>query len=262
MGDKKESVLLTGGSHGMGASHAKSLAQNGWHVCVADLVDARELVTAIVNLGGTASFHRLDVTRAESWESLTNELSDANYRLTGLVNNAGISHRCSISDTNDDDWRHVIDVNLSGPFYGMRAIAPILKQNGGGSIVNIASTSALIGYHAAAYTASKWGLRGLTKTAAAEYAPWHVRVNSIHPGLINTRMVKDADAFVSSSIESIPASRAGEPEEISSAVVFLLSSASSYMTGSEVVLDGGLTGAGTYWRINNEAANRSLGGDL
>lgn len=262
MAEMKDAVLITGGSQGMGASHAHVLAKAGWHVYIADVINAAGVVVDITSAGGSASFHTLDVTNSQSWEMLAEELRHQRVSLRGLVNNAGVSHRYGIMATTDADWQRVLDINLSGPFYGMRSMAPLIRDSGGGSIVNISSTSGLIGYHAAAYTASKWGVRGLTKTAATEYAPWGIRVNSIHPGLIDTPMVGGADAFVSSSLESIPTGRAGNPEEVSAAVAFLLSPASSYMTSSELTVDGGLTGSGTYWRINREAAERSKGGDL
>ena len=246
----------------MGASHARVLARAGWHVCIADVRDGAEVVAEIQSAGDSASFDVLDVTDPAAWRGLAEQLRARHGGLGGLVNNAGVSFRHGIMDTGDDDWRRVLDVNLSAPFYGMRAMAPLIRDHGGGSIVNISSTSGLIGYHAAAYTASKWGLRGLTKTAAAEYAPWNIRANSIHPGLIDTPMVSGADAFVGASLDSRPSGRAGDPGEVSAAVRFLLSAESSYMTGSEVTVDGGLTSSGLYWRINDDAEQRSRGGDL
>ncbi|PCC45513.1 SDR family NAD(P)-dependent oxidoreductase [Brevibacterium aurantiacum] len=262
MDDATATIVITGGSRGMGASHAISLAEAGWNICIADITNGNEVCSQLHKLGYNASFYELDVTNSSSWNDLANVLLEDKQRIYGLVNNAGVSFRKGIMETGDSDWNRVIDVNLSGTFYGMRAIAPLIRDSGGGSIVNISSISGQIGYHAGAYAASKWGVRGLTKTAAAEFASWGIRVNSIHPGLIETPMVDGADAFVSSSIESIPAARAGSPKEVSHGVEFLMSSASSYMTASEITIDGGLTGGGTYWRINHEADARSNGGDL
>lgn len=262
MDDTPQTVVITGGSRGMGASHAISLAEAGWDICIADITDGHEVCSHVNKAGYNAQFYELDVTNPSSWNELADTLREDKQRIYGLVNNAGISFRKGIMETGDDDWNRVIDVNLSGTFYGLRAIAPLIRDAGGGSIVNISSISGQLGYHAGAYAASKWGVRGLTKTAAVEFADWGIRVNSIHPGLIETPMVDGADAFVSSSVESIPASRAGSPKEVSHGVEFLMSSAASYMTASEITIDGGLTGGGTYWRINHEAAARSNGGDL
>lgn len=262
MADRKGVVLVTGGAQGMGASHSEALAKAGWHVCVADVKDTQATVQAIRAEGGAASGHVLDVADSDSWAQLAATIKSELGALTGLVNNAGISFRHGINDTDDANWNKIVAVNLSGVFFGMRTMAPLMRDSGGGSIVNISSISGQLGYHGAAYGASKWGVRGLTKSAAGEYAPWGIRANSIHPGLIDTPMVSNADAFVASSLKSIPLSRAGTPTEISAAVVFLLSPESSYLNGSELTVDGGLIAAGTYWRIRHEAAEKSSGGDL
>lgn len=262
MAERKEVVLITGGARGMGASHAQALAKAGWHVCVADLKDTAQIVRAIQDDGGSASGHLLDVADSNAWNALADQIRREFGGLAGLVNNAGVSYRHGISDTDDANWHKVININLSGVFFGMRAMAPVMRDSGGGSIINISSISGQLGYHGAAYGASKWGVRGLTKSAAGEYAPWGIRTNSIHPGLIDTPMVSNADAFIASSLESIPFGRAGRPDEISAAVVFLMSPESSYLNGSELTIDGGLIAAGTYWRIRHEAARRSKGGDL
>ena len=262
MAEHKGVVLITGGAQGMGASHSEALAKAGWHVCVADVKDTAPTVRAIQAQGGSASGHRLDVVDSEAWNALAAHIKSEFGGPAGLVNNAGVSYRHGISDTDDANWHKVIGVNLNGVFFGMRAMAPLMRDSGGGSIINISSISGQLGYHGAAYGASKWGVRGLTKSAAGEYAPWGIRTNSIHPGLIDTPMVSNADAFVASSLESIPFGRAGTPAEISAAVVFLMSPESSYLNGSELTIDGGLIAAGTYWRIRHEAAQRSKGGDL
>ncbi|WP_298012579.1 SDR family NAD(P)-dependent oxidoreductase [uncultured Castellaniella sp.] len=262
MADRRACVLVTGAAQGMGASHALALARSGWHVCLADVRDVASVVDAIRAEGRSASGHVLDVTDSDAWARLADQIARGPSPLAGLVNNAGVSYRQGIHGTDDANWRRVLDINLTGAFYGMRAMAPLMKEGGGGSIVNISSIAGQLGYHGAAYGASKWGLRGLTKSAAAEYAAWGIRANSIHPGLIETPMVSGATAFVASSLQSIPLSRAGKPSEVSAAVVFLISPDSSYLSGSELTVDGGLVAAGTYWRINHEAAARSVGGDL
>ncbi|MGH8843211.1 MAG: SDR family NAD(P)-dependent oxidoreductase, partial [Advenella sp.] len=201
MADHKGAVIITGGAQGMGQSHAQALAQAGWHVCVADVKDTDATVAAIRDSGGSASGHVLDVTDSRSWEALADDIRNNLGPLVGLVNNAGVSYRQGIGDTDDANWDRVMAVNLTGAFYGIRTMAPLMRESGGGSIVNISSISGQLGYHGAAYGASKWGLRGLTKSAAAEYAPWGIRANSIHPGLIETAMVNSATAFVASSLK-------------------------------------------------------------
>ncbi|MCG7300564.1 SDR family oxidoreductase [Brevibacterium ravenspurgense] len=262
MAEQKKAAVLTGAARGMGASHAKTLAAEGWHVCVADVLDPTNTVEAINSAGGNATGYELDVTDEASWESLVEKIQEEGLPVSALVNNAGVSYRKGIAETTVEKWNFVNAVNVTGPFLGMKHIAPLIRESGGGSIVNISSTSGIVGYHAAAYTASKWGLRGLTKTGAFEYAPWNIRVNSVHPGVIDTPMVAGADAFVSASLESVPFERAGQPEEVSNAISFLLSDKSTYMNGSEVVVDGGLTSAGMYWKILKDANARSQGGDM
>ena len=252
MDEQKKIALVTGASQGMGATHAILLAKAGWRVCLADVKNSDDILLKIADEGGSATSFYLDVADSENWISLTAEIESNFGKLHGLVNNAGISYRSGIMETSDEDWRKIMEINLSGVFYGMRAVAPLMHKSGGGSIVNISSIAGQLGYHGAAYGASKWGVRGLTKSAAAEFAPWNIRVNSIQPGLIETPMVSDALPFITSSLKSIPLSRPGRPEEVSAAIVFLLSEEASYISGSELNVDGALIAGGTYWRVKND----------
>ncbi|MFR9728311.1 SDR family NAD(P)-dependent oxidoreductase [Saccharopolyspora sp. MS10] len=246
-------ALITGAARGMGAAHAAALGRRGVHVCLADVLDAGPVAADIIAAGGSASAHELDVTDPGSWARVVGEIRAERGNLGGLVNNAGISRRLGFTDTTEEVWDRVLRVNLSGPFHGMRAVAGLMRESGGGSIVNISSISGQIGYFSPSYSASKWGLTGLSKSAAGEFAAWGIRVNSVHPGLVGTPLLDGADAFVASAVASIPAGRTGTPEEITEAVLFLLSERSAYLTGSEVTVDGGLVSNGLYHRILAES---------
>lgn len=245
-------VLVTGGARGMGAAQAARLASQGAHVCVSDLLaeEAEKLVAEIKVGGGSATYHELDVSDSAAWSALISEIGREFGRLDGLVNNAGVPLRSTLMDISDQDWRRVMSVNLDGCFFGIRSAAPLLRDSGGGSIVNISSIAGQIGYHATGYGVSKWGVTGLTKSAAMELAPWKIRVNSVHPGLVATVLMEQADpAFIEATVRGTPLGRPGKTEEVAAAVAFLLSDDSQFVTGSEVTVDGGLASCGTYWQI-------------
>ncbi|WP_406152094.1 SDR family NAD(P)-dependent oxidoreductase [Streptomyces sp. NBC_01012] len=246
-------VLITGAAAGMGAEHARALARRGSHVHLADIADCAPLVREITEAGGRATAHTLDVTDPAGWRAVVDAVRSADGRLDGLVNNAGVSRRLRFMDTTEEVWDRVLRINLHGPFHGMQAVAPLMRDSGGGSIVNISSISGQIGYFSPSYSASKWGLTGLSKSAAGELAAWRIRVNSLHPGLVGTGLLAGSDTFVESALRSVPAGRLGEVDEVTDAVLFLLSDRSSYMTGGELTLDGGLVSNGLYHRILDDA---------
>ncbi|WP_230312295.1 SDR family NAD(P)-dependent oxidoreductase [Paracoccus lichenicola] len=243
-----KTVIVTGGGRGQGAAHAELLAAAGAHVLICDVLEAEGEALA-ERLGEKARFLRLDVTDAEAWDGAVRTAVDWTGRLDVLVNNAGIINRKIIRDMTPDEWRRVIDVNLTGAFLGIRAAAPAMRQ--GGSIVNIASNSAFSGHYDPAYTASKWALRGLTRTAAMEYAESGIRVNAICPGLIVTDLNRNSP-HLGPMIGITPMARAGEADEVAQLVLFLASDASSFITGEDVVIDGGFTAGAAYRRVARE----------
>ncbi|MCJ0903074.1 SDR family NAD(P)-dependent oxidoreductase [Rhodococcus sp. ARC_M6] len=250
-------VLVTGGAAGMGAHHARTLAARGSHVCVADVADSSELIDEITAAGGSASGHTLDVSDAAAWTFLVDDIRTAHGELGGLVNNAGISRRLEFMDTPDDIWELTMKINLFGPFYGMKAVAPLMRESGGGSIVNISSIAGQIGYFSPAYSSSKWGLTGLSKSAAGNFAQWGIRVNSVHPGMVGTALLGTTSDFIDASLKSVPLARMGTLNEITEAVLFLLSDKSTYTTGTEMTVDGGLVSNGLYHRVIAETGELS-----
>lgn len=233
-------VLITGGARGIGAAVARAFHATGAHVVVADVLD-EEGGRLAQQLGDRAYYVHLDVTRAEDWSEAVAAAERLAGPLTALVNNAGILAVGSIEAQSEADFRHVLDVNLTGTWLGMRAALPSLRRAGGGTVVNVSSTAGLQGYaDIGAYVASKWAVRGLTRTAALEFAPDGVRVCSVHPGPIRTPMT---EGMADSAVAGQPLARFGEPEEVARMVLFVVTQA-TYSTGCEFVVDGGAV-AGT-----------------
>lgn len=226
-------IIITGGAGGIGGALVRLLRAQGAQVMIADRQDTDG--AALARETG-ALYQHLDVTDATAWAAAVDAAEKAFGGLNALVNNAGILGFGSVTSTTPDDFRRVIEVNLTGAFLGIRAAAPAIARAGGGAIVNTSSTAGLMGYGGiAAYVSSKWGLRGLSKAAALDLAPSGIRVASIHPGPIRTNMTQ---GFGDETTATQPIPRFGEPEEVARLMRFVLCEA-SYSTGSEFVVDGG-----------------------
>ena len=245
-------ALVTGAAAGIGEATAKRFAEEGAHVYVTDLnkEPTQAVVDAIVAAGGAATARVQDVTDEADWDILMQEIMTAHGKLDVLVNNAGIGTTGTVEETTLEDWRRTQAVNLEAVFMGTRAAVKVMKNNGG-SIINISSIEGIVGEaNAAAYNASKGGVRIFTKSAALHCAAedYNIRVNSVHPGFILTAMVEDGIAamgeaagaqMLSRVTSEIPLKTMGEPLDIANGCLFLASDESRYMTGSELVIDGG-----------------------
>ncbi|MGW5276376.1 glucose 1-dehydrogenase [Streptomyces sp. NPDC004044] len=233
-------ALVSGAARGMGAAHARRLVEEGARVVVADLLD-KEGEALVAELGDDARYVHLDVTDYDAWQAAVHVAVETFGGLDVLVNNAGIANSAPIEDYSVDAWHSILAVNLTGTFYGIKAAIAPLRTGGRGSIVNISSTAGIKSYgHMAGYTASKFGVRGLTKAAALDLGRYGIRVNSVHPGGIRTPMTEGVTVQ-----EHLALGRLGEPEELAEVVVFLASDESSYATGTEFVIDGGETAGQT-----------------
>lgn len=237
-------ALITGAAQGQGAAEARLFVREGATVVLADIADERGTALA-EDLGPAAQYEHLDVTSVEDWQRVADGIAIRHGRLDVLVNNAGIGippHRTATAPA--AGHQRTIDVNFTGVWNGMRAAYPLMRASGGGSIVNISSIDGLVGVaYMASYTASKFAVTGLTKSLALEWGADNIRVNSVHPGVIDSPMVENAPADVRQRIDHLmqlqPIKRMGRPEEVAYLVLFLASDESSYCTGAEFVIDGG-----------------------
>jgi 3alpha(or 20beta)-hydroxysteroid dehydrogenase len=235
-------ILITGGARGQGAAEARLFVSEGARVIITDVREdlgqqlARELGQ------GAAIFVRHDVSSETDWQKAIDAAASLGG-LHGLVNNAGIYQPATLMETDVALFERHMRVNQLGPFLGMKAVVPLMEQSGGGAIVNISSVAGLRGSPGAiAYSATKWALRGMTKAAAVDLAPRNIRVNSIHPGPIDTPMLDVRTPEQNEHrLQSVPMKRRGTPEEVADLVLFLVSDESRYITGAEVAIDGGAT---------------------
>jgi 3alpha(or 20beta)-hydroxysteroid dehydrogenase len=237
-------VVITGALGGQGAAETLVLLASGADVVATDLADvvSPELATAAEGLRGTLRYRRLDVGSPEGWHELAAFVSELGG-LQGLVNNAGIPFRARLGDIELEDWDRVMRINLTGPMLGIQALVPLMPA--GSSIVNVGSLAALNAHYTVAYTASKWGLRGLTHVAATEFGARGIRANIVHPGYVETNMMASAPAIMTATqLALTPLGRTAQPEEVGAVVAFLLSDLSSYVTGAEIPIDGGFSSSG------------------
>jgi len=234
-------AIITGAAQGMGAAHAKKFIDEGAKVVITDL-NAEKGQALAKELGDNAVFVKQNVTSTEDWEKVVAETEKVFGQVDILVNNAGITMAKSILKMTEEEYRRIVDINQVSVFLGMKTVVPAMQKAGGGSIVNISSMNGIVG-GAIGYTDTKFAVRGMTKAAALECANYGIRVNSVHPGVIATPMVvqEDTKAAVEAFSKTIPMKRLAESQEVSNMVLFLASDDASYSTGSEFIIDGGLT---------------------
>ncbi|HCL25864.1 MAG: glucose 1-dehydrogenase [SAR202 cluster bacterium] len=240
-------ALISGGARGMGAVEAKLFAQEGAKVVIGDMLaeEGRKVEAEINEAGGECVFVPLDVADEKAWESAVNEAVSRYGKLDILVNNAGIYRASNVEDTTTDEWEQIMDVNAKGVFLGLRSVIPAMRNAGGGSIINISSVAGLVGNRrTTAYNASKGAVRLLTKSTAIQYASEGIRCNSVHPGTIETPMTEGFLADEEQRTDRMnrtPLGRLGRPEDVAYGALYLASDESSFVTGSELVIDGGRT---------------------
>jgi 3alpha(or 20beta)-hydroxysteroid dehydrogenase len=243
-----QTAIVTGAARGIGAAVAAALADAGATVIATDVL-ADELEKTAAELGDAVTAAHLDVSDENGWQELVDKTLADSGRIDVLVNNAGILAFSTIEDTDPGLFRKMLEINLTGSFLGMRAVIPAMKKAGSGAIVNLSSSAAILPHNATgAYAASKFGVRGLTRASALELGPFGIRVNSVHPGGVNTPMTNPqglSSEELAARFRFVPQQRGSEANEIAAAIVFLASDQASYCNGTELVVDGGMT-AGLY----------------
>jgi 3alpha(or 20beta)-hydroxysteroid dehydrogenase len=238
-------AIVTGAARGQGAAFAAALSRAGASVLLTDVLDEAGQSTS-AELGDNARYQHLDVTDPDQWAEAVRVAVASFGDVAVLVNNAGVLQRHSVVDTTLHEFRSVMAVNVEGAFIGTQAVVESMKKTKEGSIVNISSLGGMRGNpNAAAYVTSKWAIRGFTKAAASDLAPFGIRVNSVHPGAIDTPMMfandQDRSDYLTARSDRLLIQRVGQPREVADAVLFLASSASSYITGTDLVVDGGFS---------------------
>lgn len=246
-----KTVIVTGGASGQGAEECRLLAAEGAHVIIADVTEEVGLEFAEqLSKEGSAEFYRLDVSKEENWKSLRDHITSQGRQVAGLVNNAGIGSPGRLGNLEVSAWERSYAVNATGAMLGMQTIAPIMPP--GSAIVNIGSIASHIAHHNVGYSAAKWALRGLTRTASVELAKSGIRVNLVHPGYIDTPINARMDPrFKEVQLSLTPLNRAGTVTEIARSVAFLLSDDASFITGVELPVDGGFLAHGGQMAVFN-----------
>src|SRR5262244_4307621 len=241
-------ALISGGARGQGATEAKLFVREGAKVVFGDILDegGKQVEAEIRTTGGEATYVHLDVTNENSWRAALDTAVRLYGKLNILVNNAGIYIRKRIEETTEDDWDRIMAVNVKGVFLGTKCALPAMRRAGSGSIINISSTAGLVGSPggSSAYTATKGAVRLFTKATATQHARDNIRCNSVHPGPIATDMIKDTlenPTQWEQRLQRLPMQRVGTPEDVAYGVLYLASDESSFVTGSELVIDGGTT---------------------
>jgi len=233
-------ALITGGAKGQGAAEAELFLAAGAKVVITD-VDCDAGAATAERLGQDCDFLEQEVSDEQGWERVVQTVVDRHGRIDVLVNNAGIFRVLGLEETSLDVWNQLIAINQTGVFLGMRTVAPVMKEHGSGSVINISSIAGLTSAAKAhAYSATKWAVRGMTKSAAVEFAPFGVRINSVHPGFIDTPMLDQFGDDRANLQSRVPQGRLGTVGEVARMVLFLASDDSSHCTGHEFVIDGGV----------------------
>ncbi|OEJ29653.1 3-alpha-hydroxysteroid dehydrogenase [Streptomyces agglomeratus] len=246
-------VLVTGGARGLGAATAQAVVDGGGKAVITDVLEEEGAATA-ERLGDAARFVRHDVTSESDWQAALDFAVAEFGTVDGLVNNAGTAAGRLLEHETVEHFRQVVEVNLVGTFIGLKTVIPLMREQGGGSVVNISSAAGLTGLAlTAGYGASKWGVRGLSKIGAVELAEAGIRVNSVHPGMTYTPMTAPVGIRTGEgNYPGVPLGRVAVPEEIAAAVAFLLSDAAVYITGSELAVDGGWTAGMTVRHLRGQ----------
>lgn len=249
-----KTVMITGAANGLGAAQSRRFAEEGAALVIGDIDAAglKSLASELAALGVDVLSIDLDVASENAWLDAAKQIKERFGNLDVLVNNAGISIQRTFSNCTLAEWEKTIAVNQTGVFLGIKYGAPLM--NHGGAIVNISSAAGMTGYFSAAYTASKWAVRGMTKSAAMEFANAGIRVNSIHPGFVRTPMTDRARDRVNAFTAVVPAGRMAEANEVADAVLFLSSSESSFITGAELAVDGGTVAGGGFQKVAQSLA--------
>ncbi len=240
-------ALISGGARGQGAAEAILFAKEGAAVVIGDLLEAegRQVESQINESGGRALFVKLNVTSSDDWKNAIAKAIETFGKLNILINNAGIYSNTPIEETSEDEWDRIMKVNTKGVFLGTKLSIQAMRDAGGGSIINLSSTAGLVGSRrGSAYPTSKGGVRLFTKNSAIQLAPDGIRVNSVHPGPIDTEMIAGnigTPEGLANSVSRIPLGKVGTVDDVAYGVLFLASDESSFMTGSELVIDGGIT---------------------